>query len=377
MNFRRILRLIKKELLQTRRDKRMIMILFMSPVIQLFLFGYAVTTDINHISTAVYDEDRTAESRALVDRFVRSGYFDYKHYLQAPGEIDRLLDTGQTQLVLHIPWGFSKDLAHGRPAQVQAILDGTDSMSARVIAGYSSAVIREYSAGIILDRLQRNRGATIRLPQVENRPRVWYNPELKSVNFMVPGVLCMILLIVTMTMTSMAIVKEKEIGTLEQLVVTPISPYELIIGKTVPFLIIGMIDLLAILGVSIFWFHVDVAGSILLLIVLSALFLLTGLGLGIFISTISKTQHEATLTSFFFIFPSIILSGFIFPIANMPKAIQLITYAIPLRYFLTVVRGIFLKGSDFLQLWPEILIMALFGIGIMTLSALRFSKRLG
>jgi len=377
MHLRRILRLIKKELLQVFRDRRMIGIILVAPLAQLFLFGYAVTTDVNHIATAVYDQDRTAESRALVERFIRSGYFEYRYDLDSPRQIDRLLDHGDAQLVLVIPRGFTEDLANHRTAHLQTILDGADSMTARIVSGYTEAVIRGYAAEIQTERLSRVRGQVARLPMLEPRLRVWYNPELKSVNYMVPGVLCLILLIITMMMTALAIVKEKELGTLEQLVVTPITPGELILGKTLPFLLLGLVDMVLVLLVSVGWFHVYVAGDVVLLFLLSSLFLLTSLGLGIFISTVSKTQQEATLTSFFFFLPFIILSGFIFPIQNMHPAIQAITYLIPLRYFLEIIRGIFLKGIGLEYLWPQVVALAIFGAAIMALSARRFSKRLG
>jgi ABC-2 type transport system permease protein len=352
-------------------------IMFLAPVFQLFLFGYAVTTDLNHISMAVYDADRTAESRALVDRFIRSGYFEYKHVLTDADDIDQMLDTGQVQLVVSIPCGFSEDLAVGNTPQVQTIVDGTDSMTARIIAGYATGVMQQYAGDITEQRLARAGGTTVRLPGLDARLRVWYNPDLKSVNFMVPGVLCLILLLVTMLMTAMSIVKEKELGTLEQLVVTPITPIELMLGKTLPFLLVGLLDMVLVLLVATLGFHVSVAGSVLLLFVLSTLFLLTTLGLGIYISTISKTQQEATLTCFFFFMPFVLLSGFIFPIENMPASIRWITYGIPLRYFLEIIRGIFLKGSTIRDLIPQILVLAAFGVGILTLSARRFSKRLG
>lgn len=377
MNIRRILRLLKKELLQTVRDKRMLAIIFAAPIFQLFIFGYAVSTDVNHINLAVLDEDRTSASRVFVQRFTSSGYFEYRTTLARPAEIDRFLDAGRTQMVLRVPRGFAKDVARNRTAHVQTILDGSDSMTARIVSGYATAVVQQYSAGVTLERMARMRGAISRLPRVEPRVRVWYNPELKSVNYMVPGVLCMILLIVTMMMTSMAIVKEKEIGTLEQLVVTPITAAELMIGKTLPFLLIGLLDMALVLLVSVTWFRVHLAGSVLLLFAFSTLFLLTTLGLGIFISTISKTQQEASMTSFFFFLPFILLSGFMFPIENMPQPIQWLTRVIPLRYFLEIIRGIFLKGIGFRYLWPQVLTLAAFGIGILTVSALRFSKRLG
>jgi ABC-2 type transport system permease protein len=377
MNWRRIGKLMKKELLQTLRDRRLLGVLFLAPVFQLFLFGYAVSTDVNHVATAVYDADRTAASRQLVERFMRSGYFDYRAALDHPAQIDHLLNTGKVQMVLHIPRGFANDLQRGRTAQVQSIMDGTDSTTAGIAAGYVEGVVRAYAAGISVERLVRARGVVSSVPGIDARLRVWYNPELKSVQFMVPGVLCMILLIITMMMTALAIVKEKEIGTLEQLIVTPITATELMLGKTLPFLLIGLVDLAAVLLVAAHVFHVAVAGSVLLLFAISILFLMTTLGLGIFISTISKTQHEATLTSFFFFLPFILLSGFMFPVENMPRVVQWITYAIPLRYFLEVIRGIFLKGNDLSVLWPHVLVLAAFGITIISVSAWRFQKRVG
>jgi len=377
MNFRRVLRIIHKEFLQLRRDPRLLGIVVMAPVLQLFIFGYAVTTDVRHISTAVYDEDRTAASREFVDRFLRSGYFDFDRYLERPPDIDRLLDAGRVQMVLRVPKGFAQDLARGRTAPVQILLDGADSMTSGIIAGYVGGVVRAYSADVAVERLNRVRARTSRVPGLDGRLRVWYNPELKSVNFMVPGVICMILLVVTMILTSLAIVKEREIGTLEQLVVTPITARELMVGKAAPFVIIGFIDMSLVLAVSVLWFHVPIAGSLLLLFALTAVFLLTSLGVGLFISTVSRTQQQAMMTSFFFMLPSILLSGFMFPIENMPRVIQWLTYIIPLRYFLAIIRGIFLKGNGFAVLWPQVAALAALGVVIMTLSALRFSKRLG
>lgn len=377
MNFRRIWRLMKKELIQTVRDRRMLVLIFFAPVFQLFIFGYAVTTDINHISMAVFDEDRTATSRTFVQRFTASNYFDYAGVITSPAAVDRTLDAGKAQLVLHIPRGFSKALARHQTAEIQTLLDGTDSRTARVIDGYVGALLQRYNADIARARLAVLRVVVPRVPSLDGRIRIWYNPELKSVNYMVPGVLCMILLILTSMLTAMGIVKEKELGTLEQLVVTPISALELMLGKTLPFLLIGMIDVTLVLLAAMFIFHVYVTGSLALLFALSGLFLLTTLGTGIFISTISKTQHEATLTTFLFMFPSILLSGFIFPVENMPTVIQWLTAIIPLRYFLEIIRGIFLRGVGLEVLWPQVLILAAFGVGIIALAASRFSKRMG
>jgi len=377
MNWHRILRIIGKEFIQLKRDPRLLRLVLIAPVFQLLIFGYSVTTDVTHIGTAVLDEDRTSASRALTEGFVRSRYFDYDHDLSRPDEIDRLLDTGKAQLVLRIPRGFARDLAQGRTAEVQLVLDGSDSMTASIVSGYANGVIREHSARIAAERLDRFRSRLPSIPSLDPRLRVWYNPELKSVYFMVPAIMCTILLVVTTLLTSLAIVKEREIGTLEQLIVTPIHPRELMIGKTVPFVIIGFVDMTLVLLAAVLWFRVPVAGSIPLLFLLSAAFLLTTLGIGLFISTISRTQQQAMMTTFFFLLPSFLLSGFMFPIENMPRVIQYITYAIPLRYFLVIVRGIFLKGNGLAILWPQVLILAAFGLAIMSLAAARFQKRLG
>jgi ABC-2 type transport system permease protein len=377
MNFRRIGRLVRKEFLQLRRDPRLLRMVIITPIFQLIIFGYAVSTDIKHISTAVYDEDRTAASRELIDNFVQSRYFEFRRYLSSPDEINQVMDNSQAQIVLHIPRNFAKDLARNRAASVQMILDGSDSMTASIIAGYASGVVRRYAAGISLARFDKLKGQLPQVPRVEGRLRVWYNPELKSVNFMVPAVLCQLLLVITMIMTSVAIVKEREIGTLEQLVVTPIKARELILGKSIPFVLIGFVDMLLVMLVAVYWFKVPIYGNILLLFALTAVFLFTSLGLGLFISTISHTQQQASMSSFFLMMPSILLSGFMFPIANMPRIIQYITYLIPLRYFLVIVRGIFLKGNTAAELWPQIMPLAALGIAIMLLSSLRFRKRLG
>ena len=377
MNGRRILHLVRKELLQLRRDPQMLRIVFMAPLFQLFVFGYAVTTDVKHVATALLDQDRSLQSRELAERFVRSGYFDIVRRPDGPAAVDALLDDGTVQAALVIPLGFAADLAAERTARVQLLIDGSDSMTAGMVSGYAGGVAGEYSARIAAERLERMRARVQRVPAVEERTRVWYNPELKSVNYMVPGVVSMILFLVTMLLTSMAIVKEREIGTLEQLVVTPITPAELIAGKTLPYIAIGFIDMLLVLALSTFWFRVPIAGSVVLLFALAIVFIFTSLGLGLFISTISLTQQQAMMTTFFIMLPSILLSGFMFPIANMPRIIQHATLLIPLRYFLVIVRGIFLKGNGIAILWPQVAVLLVFGVAILGLSALRFRKRLG
>jgi ABC-2 type transport system permease protein len=377
MNWRRVRHIVRKEFLQLRRDPRLLQIVLFAPIFQLFVFGYAVTTDVRHIATGVYDEDRSAASRDLVARFTQSRYFDYDFDVTSPAEVDRLLDTGAAQVVIHLPPTFAEDLARGRPAEVQVIVDASDSMTAGIISGYAAGVIGRYSQQMVMTRLDRLRATAPRVPGVENRLRVWYNPDLRSVNYMVPGVAGSLLLVVTMLLTSLAIVKERELGTLEQLIVTPIKPGELMLGKTIPFALIGFVDLSLVLLVATLWFGVPLRGSLLLLYLLCGAFLLASLGLGLFISTVSRTQQQAMVTGFFVMFPSIILSGFMFPIQNMPKAIQLLTYVIPLRYFLVIIRGIFLKGNGLDVLWPQALALLAIGVGILALSAARFTKRLG
>jgi ABC-2 type transport system permease protein len=275
-----------------------------------------------------------------------------------------------------IPRNFARDLSRGRTVEVQTLYDGTDSNTARVIAGYADAIIGQYAVNVNAQRLDRVRSTASRVPSVDGRIRVWYNPELKSVNFLIPGIIATIMLFLTTTLTSTAIVKEKEIGTLEQLIVTPITPLELMIGKTAPFLLIGVVELFVALAIALFWFQIRLAGSLLLLILLSILFLATTLGLGTLISTFSRTQQEATLTGVFFLLPALMLSGYIFPIANMPRAIQLVTYFDPVRYYLEIIRGIFLKGSGLAILWPQTIALAILSTVILLISARRFSKRL-
>jgi ABC-2 type transport system permease protein len=375
MNWHRIAHIVRKELIQLRRDPRLLPILFIAPVLQLFVFGYAATTDVRNVRTAVYDEDQSAESRQLIERFLGCRYFHLQHVVRAPEEVDALLDSGEAQLVIHLPPTFAQDLASGRAAQVQLILDGSDSMTAGIVSGYIAGVVSEYSRGIARARLERFRSAAPVVPGIEERLRVWYNPELRSVNYMVPGVLGSLMLLVTMVLTSLAIVKEREVGTLEQLIVTPITPRELMLGKTIPFAIIGFVDLALVTVVAVLWFRVPLAGSVLLLFLLTTAFLLASLGSGLLISTVSRTQQQAMMVSFFVMLPSIVLSGFMFPIENMPRVIQAITYLIPLRYYMTIVRGLFLKGSGLAVLWPQAVALLLLGATIMALSAARFTKR--
>ena len=370
----RVVTLVKKEFIQIRRDRRMLPILLVLPVMQLIILGYAVSSDIKHVSTVVCDLDRTPESRAFIDRFAATEYFDIRYRVNDERRIKDLVDGGRARLGLVIPPRFAARLARQETATVQLLLDGSDSNTATVAQGYVTQIVNAASARITLERL----GPKSTLPVAVNPTiRVWFNPDLKSVNFMVPGVIALILTIVTMTMTATAIVKEKERGTIEQLIVTPIRPHQLMLGKAIPFVIIAYVDILIVVVAGVLWFRVPIAGSFLLLLALSGLFIMTTLGLGLLISTVSQTQQQAMMLSFFINPPFMLLSGFIFPIASMPEPMQYITYIIPLRYFLIIIRGIFLKGIGLEILWPQALALLAFGVTVLTLSAMRFRKRLG
>ena len=362
----------------------MLILSFLAPVIQLVLLGYAATTDIKSIPMVVCDLDKSSTSREFIKQFTNSGYFIVEGEVHSINHIDKHIEQGEAWLALVIPPTFAKRILSLQPTSVQLIADGSDANSANISLGYATQIIGKYSRSIVAEVMERTplgvklNESSLRPARVMPEIRVWYNAELKSRNFMVPAVVAMVLMIVTMTLTSLGVVKEKEIGTLEQLLVTPIKPYQLIIGKLLPFVIIGAIDVTFVLTVARLWFDVPLRGSVLLLYGLSGLFVLTTLGLGLFVSTISKTQQQAMMTAQFFIFmPFTFLSGFAFPIENMPTVIQYLTYIIPLRYFIMIIRGIFLKGIGIAELWPQALALVIFGITILTLSIFRFRKKLG
>ena len=347
---RRIKHMVIKEFIQIFRDRKMKPIIFVIPVIQLIVFGYAVTMDVTNIRTAVYDLDKTSVTREIARRFEASGYFRINAFPGSDNEVRELLDRGRTTVVLHFDRGFTSDLEARRPAAVQVLLDGTDSNTALVAAGYANSIIAQFSRDISIKTAARTKGGMF-----DVRPRAWYNADLKSKNYNVPGVIAIMILVVCLLLTSMAIVREREIGTMEQLMVTPIRPAELILGKTIPFAIIGFFDMFLVTLVGVIWFDVPIRGSIPLLVLATGVYLLSVLGIGLFISTISKTQQQAMMATFLFFAPAVLLSGLMFPIENMPVAAQIITYLNPLRYFLVIIRGIFLKGSGIMILWPQFL----------------------
>lgn len=367
---RRIKYMVIKEFIQIFRDKKMKPIIFVTPVIQLLVFGYAVTMDVANIRTAVYDLDKTSVTREIARRFEASGYFRIVAYPRSDAEIKDILDRGDATVVLNFDHGFTSDLEARRRPALQILLDGTDSNTAQVAAGYATGIVNRFSQDIIMKPAHRM-GASL-----DVRPRAWYNADLKSKNYNVPGVIAIMVFLVCLLLTAMAIVREREIGTMEQLMVTPIRPAELILGKTIPFAVIGFFDMFLVTLVGIVWFEVPIRGSIPLLSLATAVYLLSVLGFGLFISTVSRTQQQAMMASFLFFAPAVLLSGLMFPIENMPFAVQLVTYLNPLRYFLIIIRGIFLKGSGFGILWPQFLALFILGVCVVATSSLRFKKRL-
>jgi ABC-2 type transport system permease protein len=381
--WQRLKSMLIKEFIQAFRNPRMRLILFLPPLVQLLIFGYAANTDIRNISLGVYDLDNTPESREMTEHFASSGYFRIVERPKSPLEIRRRIDEGKISAALQINGGFARQLRTRQGTTVQVIVDGTDSNTASVVMAYAQRIVAEYSRQILVQRIF----SLPNIPDEMKRPffvkggievesRAFFNPNLESRNFYVPGIMAFLIMLVTLLLTCMAIVREREIGTMEQLIVSPIRPFELILGKTIPFAIIGYIDVLIVTLVGVFWFEVPIRGSILLLLAATTIYLLSSLGIGLFISTISHTQQQAMMTMFFFFVPAILLSGFVFPIANMPPIVQYLTYANPLRYFLVIIRGIFLKGSGFDILWPQMLALAILGGIVFTFSSLRFRKRM-
>lgn len=370
---RRVLVLVRKEFLELRQTPVLLRLILIAPILQLLLLGYAATTDVRHVPIVVVDADRTTRSRELIERFAGSPHFSVVAEEIDTRGIDRHLSSGDSWLALVIPAGFERALNQSTPTErtdVQLLADGSDANSSGIALAYASGLVRDFNG-----TLQADRGDT-RPPPFNVSLRVWYNPELVSRDYMVPGVLAMLLLVITANLSSMAIVRERELGTLEQLSVTPLTRWELILGKLLPYAIIGLLDAVMVVLVAVFWFEVPFDGSVWMLFGATLLYLMCTLGLGLFVSTISHTQQQSMLTAtFFFLMPMIYLSGFTFPIENMPKIVQWVTYIIPLRYFLVIVRGVFLKGVGIHVLWPQVVGLVVWGTSILTLAALRSSKR--
>lgn len=371
--------LVRKEFLELRMNPRLLRLVIIAPILQLTMLGYAATTDVKNVPLLVADGDRSAASRELVARFEASPNFTVVATVTAVNEIEPYLERGRASLALSIPAGYGASIRAGRPVKVQVVADGTDSNSTTVALGYATSLIGGYAQDLIdsatvgPDAGPRRGGAAG--PGIDARIRVWFNPQLESRHFMIPGVLALVLLIVTANLAAMAIVREKELGTLEQLNVTPLRRWELIVGKLLPYGLIALVDVLLVVAVAVLWFEVPLRGSFALLFGMSVIYVLSTLALGLFISTVSDTQQQAMMTAtFFFLTPMIYLSGFIFPIENMPAIIQPFTYLIPLRYFLVMVRGIFLKGIGLDLLWPQAAALGTWGAVMLALAVARSRK---
>lgn len=373
MSVQRIVALLKKEFGHLFKDPRLLPIVFVAPVIQLTLLGFAASLDVKNISMVLCDLDKTQSSRTFVQTFTNSGYFTIEYATEDYGTIQQYLDDNKVTMALVIPPKFGDKVLRGEPAKVQVLLDGSEGSTAAITMGYVNQIIIRSSTQILTEVF----GGRLPAGRVDAELRAWYNPSLRSRNYMVPGVLVLILLITTTNLTAMAIVKEKEIGTLEQIMVTPIKPYELILGKLIPFTIVGLADVCLVMAVMVFGFGIPIKGSVTLLFGLTCFFLLTSLGVGLFVSTISRTQQQAMMTAIFFMMmPMMYISGFVFPIENMPHILQAISLGIPMRHYLIIVRSIILKGVGLSALWGEALILLGMGAAILAASVLRFRKKL-
>ncbi|KFN37668.1 ABC transporter permease [Smithella sp. F21] len=365
--------MIRKEFIQVFRNSKMRAIVLVMPLVQSMVFGYAVTTDVKQVATAIYDQAETPESRDLIDRFIHSGYFSVKMMIRSDREIDELIDHGKVAAIICILPDFSSKISAGTTAAVQIIVDGTDSNTAGVVLSYAGNIVRNNAIEI----LRKQAGSLVREPVGVNlQTRAWFNENLTSRNFYVPGVIAVIVMLVTLLLTSMSVVREKELGTMEQIVVTPITPFEFILGKTMPSIILGFANMILVTLICVFWFDIPVRGSIITLFVANGFYLMTTIGIGLLISTVSETQQQAMMSTFFFYLPAVLLSGFMFPIANMPDVVQAFTYLNPLRYFLIIIRGIFLKGVGVAVLWPQILALFVLGSLVLTLAVKKFRKNL-
>jgi ABC-2 type transport system permease protein len=373
MNLQRIIALLRKEFGQLLKDKRLLPIVFLAPVLQLTFLGFAASLDVKNISMVICDLDKSVESRTFIQSFSNSGYFTIQYSTEDYNSVQGYVDNNKVNMALVIPPRFGDRVLAGEPARVQVLMDGSEGNTAAITMGYVNQIIMRASTAILTEMI----GGRAPSGGVDAEIRAWYNPSLKSRNYMVPGVLVLILLITTMNLTAMAIVREKEVGTLEQIMVTPIRPVELILGKLIPFTLVGLGNVTIVLSVMVFGFDIPVKGSVILLFVLSGVFLLNTLGIGLFVSTISRTQQQAMMTAVFFIMmPMMYISGFVFPIENMPKPLQILSLGIPMRYYLIVIRSIILKGVGLSTLWPEACILLGTGITILSASALRFRKKL-
>ncbi|MGQ9756048.1 MAG: ABC transporter permease [Desulfotomaculales bacterium] len=372
---RRLLAIIGKEFIKIRRDPPSLVMVFVMPVLMLLLFGYAVNMDVDHIPMPLWDQDRSQAGRRLAENLVQTGYFDLAYRVKSGDELKALLDGGRVRAGLVIPPGYARALRRGGTAQAQLLVDGSDPLVARTALSMAEIVGRYRSQELQVAALAGQGTAVPPGPAIDLRARAWYNPGLESIKFNIPGLIGLLMQNITIMLTAFALVRERERGTLEQLMVTPVRSLELMVGKLVPYILIAFMDMGLALSIGIFWFKVPVAGSIPLLLGLTLLFLIFALGLGMFFSTVARTQLQAMQMTMLFILPSVLLSGFVFPRASMPPVIQYLGNLIPLTYFLDILRGIMLKGVGIEYLWGDVLPLAGFGAGIIALASWRFRKR--
>ena len=374
---RGVLHIVRKELIQVFRDRNMLRIIFLMPLFQLFVLGYAITFDVKNVGLLVIDRDGSSASRSLVDRFRESEHFIVKEIADPGSGIERHLRRGEAILALVIPEHFARDLDTGKSPEVGILVDGQNSNTAGIALGYCSRIMYRFMSDRAAQTLARHPTIRRDVRLIEPETRIWYNPELKSVYFMIPGIVAILLTVITMLLTGLAIVKEREAGTLEQLLVTPLKPWQIIAGKTIPFAMLGLAELALATTVGVLWFKIPVVGNIGLLALLALTFILTTLGLGVFISTMAGTQQQALFITWFFLQMFVLLSGIFYPIENMPRAVQAITLINPLRYFVAINREIFLKGGGLGVLWPELRSLLVIGVCVFTFATLRFHRRAG
>jgi ABC-2 type transport system permease protein len=371
----RLLSIIRKEFIQLFRDKRMLALILVLPLVQMFLLGYAFNNELRDVPMAVFDQSHSAEGRALLNAFQLSEYFKLDYLVGSDADLKKLIENSQIGVALIIPPDYAAKLHEGQ-AQVVLILDGSDASKTTTALSAAQLIAQNYSTELLMQKMARSGMGMELQPPVELHTTVWYNPDMISAYFMIPGVIGMILYTITAILTATAVVRERERGTIEQLIVTPIRPWELVVGKVMPYVILSLFDTFEVIAIGHWWFGVPVRGSLLLIALLSTLFLLSGLGIGLFASTIANTQQEAMLTVFMTLLPGIFLAGFLFPIDNMPKLLQWLSYIIPLRYFLKIIRVLLLKGVGIESIRGDVIAMVLFGVIIMSAAARRFRKRL-
>lgn len=375
MRLARLVAIIRKEFLQIKRDPPSLVISLVMPVVMLLLFGYAVTTDVDNISLVVLDNDKQRPGRELVSTMHNTGYFQPVFYVTSMEELEGALDEGKARAALIVPQGYAKEIRRGEPAEIQFLVDGSDPLIARTALNVAQITAQNLSRNL-QEKVLAERGVNVQgKPLVDMRTRAYYNPGLESLKFNVPGLIGLVLQNITVMLTAFALVRERERGTLEQLMVTPVKGFELMLGKLAPYVLIAFLDVALVLAVGVWWFQVPVRGNLGLLLSLSLLFLLFALGLGILFSTVARTQLQAMQMAMLFILPSVLLSGFVFPRESMPTVIRYLGYFIPLTYFLEILRGIMLKGIGLAKLWKDVIPLLLFGMGVITVASLRFRKR--